>query len=155
TSILATHVPEATYLPDGLETLTTTGELPEKVSAIGIGPGLDDTTIIDQALEKTLRSDLPVVIDAGALYVNRDWSRNASTLLTPHPCEFSVLTDKSIADIQQNRITLSSRFATENNVILILKGKDTVIAFPNGEVRVNPTGNNGLAKGGSGDVLTG
>lgn len=155
TSILAAHVPEATYLPDGLETLTTTGELPEKVSAIGIGPGLDDTAIIDQALEKILRSDLPVVIDAGALYVNRDWSRNAPTILTPHPGEFSVLTGKSITDIQQNRITLSSRFATENNVILILKGKDTVIAFPNGEVRINPTGNNGLAKGGSGDVLTG
>lgn len=155
TSILAAHVPEATYLPGGLDTLKTTGKLPKKVSAIGIGPGLDDTASINQALEKILQSDLPVVIDAGALYVNRDWSRNAPTILTPHPGEFSVLIGKSIADIQQNRITLSSRFATENDVILILKGKDTVIAFPDGTVRINPTGNNGLAKGGSGDVLTG
>src|SRR5699024_3297501 len=100
TSILATHVPEATYLPDGLETLTTTGELHKKVSASVIGTGLDDTTIIEQALEKILRSDLPVVTDAGALHVNRDWSRNAPTILTPHPGEFSNLTGKSNTYIQ-------------------------------------------------------
>src|SRR5699024_10548119 len=154
-SILAGAVPEATYMLDGLQTLNQTGEIPEKVSAIGIGPGLDDTAAIDQALGHILQSDLPVVVDAGALYTNRDWSREASTVLTPHPGEFSVLTGESIAFIQQNRITLSSRFAKENDVILVLKGKYTVIAFPDGAIRINPTGNTGLAKGGSGDVLTG
>lgn len=154
-SILAGVVPEATYMLDGLQTLNQTGNLPEKVSAIGIGPGLDDTAAIDQALGHILQSDLPVVVDAGALYTNRDWSRKATTVLTPHPGEFSTLTGETIPAIQQNRIALASRFAKEHDVILILKGKQTVIAFPDGAVRINPTGNTGLAKGGSGDVLTG
>jgi len=155
TSILTAVIPEATYMLDGLQTLHQTGEIPEKVSAIGIGPGLDDTAAIDKALGHILKSDLPVVVDAGALYTNRDWSRKAPTVLTPHPGEFSTLTGESIAVIQQNRIALSSRFAKENDVILDLKGKYTVIAFPDGAIRINPTGNTGLAKGGSGDVLTG
>ena len=60
-----------------------------------------------------------------------------------------------VKDIQRNRLELASKFSMENKVITILKGRNTVIAFPDGELLINETGNVGLAKGGTGDTLTG
>src|SRR5699024_5211832 len=57
--------------------------------------------------------------------------------------------------IEANRISIAQSYARKNKVILVLKGQSTIIALPNGHVRINPTGNSALAKGGSGDVLTG
>src|SRR5699024_12823861 len=85
------------------------------------------------------------------------WERKTSApiILTPHPGEFSRMTDVSIKDIEANRISIAQSYARKNKVILVLKGQSTIIALPNGHVRINPTGNSALAKGGSGDVLTG
>lgn len=154
-SIIATQVPEATYMKDGIYTLNHTKEIPHNITAIGIGPGLEDFAAIDDALDFLLQTDIPLVLDAGALYKNRSWKRDAITVLTPHPGEFSVLTGMSIQSIQENRIEIAQNFALNHEVILVLKGHHTVIAFPNGTVRVNPTGNTALSKGGTGDVLTG
>lgn len=156
TTIIASQVPEATYVEGGLGTIAK-GHLPEKVSAIGIGPGLDDTEQIQNALYHLMKTDIPLVVDAGALLPNNKWERKTSapTILTPHPGEFSRMTDVSIKDIEENRISIAQSYARKNKVILVLKGQSTIIALPNGHVRINPTGNSALAKGGSGDVLTG
>ena len=76
-------------------------------------------------------------------------------VLTPHPAEFSRLTGLSVAEIQQNRAELASSFAKKHGCVLVLKGKNTVVASPDGHVGINTSGSDALAKGGSGDVLAG
>lgn len=153
-SVIAPVVPEATYVWNGLEKAAR-GELPEKIATIGIGPGIADEKLVTEALRVFMQLDLPLVIDAGALLKRESWAAKGPVILTPHPGEFSRLTGMAVADIQANRIELAREFSNEHQAILVLKGNDTVIAFPDGEVFINPTGNSGLAKGGSGDVLTG
>jgi NAD(P)H-hydrate epimerase len=67
----------------------------------------------------------------------------------------SRLTGSSIADIQSDRITVARSLATTRNVIVVLKGERTLIAFPDGRVWINPTGSPSMATGGTGDILTG
>src|SRR5262249_58187370 len=76
-------------------------------------------------------------------------------ILTPHPGEMARLTGKSIPQIVSNRVETARRFAMERSVIVVLKGSRTIIAAPDGQVYINPTGNSGMATGGTGDVLTG
>lgn len=76
-------------------------------------------------------------------------------MLTPHPKEFSRISGLSVEQIQSDRITAARNFSAEYGVVLVLKGANTVIAAPDGEVFVNTAGNAGLARGGSGDVLAG
>src|SRR5699024_12161200 len=104
-----------------------------------------------------MKTDIPLVVDAGALLPNNKWERKTSApiILTPHPGEFSRMTDVSIKDIEANRISIAQSYARKNKVILVVKGQSTMIALPNGHVRINTTGNSALAKGGSGDMLTG
>lgn len=158
-AIIAGRIPEATYLFDGLEKVAK-GKVLKELAAVGIGPGLQDKTNIKQALSVLLEQDIPLVIDAGAL-LEKAWKtssllkRKAPIVLTPHPGEFSRLTGASIQEIAENRLELARLFAKSEQVIVVLKGQHTVIAFPDGEIIVNPTGNPALAKGGSGDVLLG
>ncbi len=82
-------------------------------------------------------------------------AKNTTLVLTPHPGEMARLTGLSTAAIQRDRINVAREFAREHRVILVLKGDGTVIANPDAEVWVNPTGNPGMATGGTGDILTG
>lgn len=153
-SIIATRVPECTYVHNGLERLAQGMKL-DGYKAVAIGPGLEDEALIEAALQTIWESNLPVVLDAGALKKRKYPNRQAPIIVTPHPREFSKMTGISVHDIQCNRLELASNFSVENKVITILKGRNTVIAFPDGELIVNVTGNAGLAKGGTGDTLTG
>jgi len=81
--------------------------------------------------------------------------RGKELILTPHPGEMARLTGLTVAEIESNRFEVAQNFAAEYGVILLLKGVRTVIAAPDGRVNINSTGNDGLASGGSGDVLTG
>jgi NAD(P)H-hydrate epimerase len=78
-----------------------------------------------------------------------------SLVLTPHPGEMSRLTGLSIKAIQADRLNVARKFAQEHHLVLVLKGNNTVIALPDGQAWVNPTGNPGMATGGTGDILTG
>lgn len=151
---VAAHVPEATFMADGLARIAA-GEIPEKLSAAAIGPGLIDAKTTKKALTKLFQEQMPIVVDAGALLADMDWQAQGPVIVTPHPGEFSRLTGIPTEEIQQNRMTLARDYAKANDVIVVLKGQYTVIAFPSGDTYVNETGNSGLAKGGSGDVLTG
>ncbi|MCL6640653.1 MAG: NAD(P)H-hydrate dehydratase, partial [Candidatus Rokubacteria bacterium] len=127
--------------------------------AIGPGLGLDDET---QALVRELAATLPrpLVLDADALtalagQVERLRGAPAPRCLTPHPAEMARLTGGSAADVERDRIETARRLAREAGVWVVLKGAGSVIADPSGEAWINPTGNPGMASGGTGDVLTG
>ena len=76
-------------------------------------------------------------------------------VLTPHPGEMARLIGKSAADVVSNRIGIARQFAKARNAYVVLKGYRTVVAAPDGSVHINPTGNPGMATGGTGDILTG
>ncbi|HEU4391960.1 MAG TPA: ADP/ATP-dependent (S)-NAD(P)H-hydrate dehydratase, partial [Blastocatellia bacterium] len=101
------------------------------------------------------------VLDADGLNSLAPWPRELRgeaarpLVLTPHPGEMSRLTGKPIPEILQNRIGVAREFATGHSLVLVLKLSRTIVAAPDGQVYINPTGNEGMATGGSGDVLTG
>ena len=79
----------------------------------------------------------------------------APVILTPHPGEMARLLETTVAEVQANRLTYAKLFAEQYGVIVVLKGTGTITAAPDGRTFWNPTGNPGMAKGGSGDVLAG
>lgn len=134
--------------------------LMEKLTVLAIGPGIgtsDETARMVRELFATC--DKPMVVDADALnnLADGQWPDRKAGLriLTPHPGEMARLTGTSVKDVQADRIGCARRFATERDVILVLKGECTLVAFPDGQVWVNPTGSPSMATGGTGDVLTG
>lgn len=101
----------------------------------------------------------PMLIDAdgiNALSMNIDVLKTtcAKVVLTPHPKEMSRLTGLSVEHINANRVKVAQDFALKYSVVVVLKGKDTVVTDGT-HTFINPTGNSGMAKGGSGDVLSG
>ncbi len=127
--------------------------------AIGPGMGLDEETV--RFVGRLVREiESPLVIDADGLNALGESlgdlrARTAETVLTPHPGEMGRLLGVPTAEIQADRLAAARRAAELSDAIVILKGHRTLIADPDGEVYVNPTGNPGMATGGSGDVLTG
>jgi len=85
----------------------------------------------------------------------RDVRPAGATVFTPHPGEMSRLTGRPTEEIQSRRVAVARAFSNLFGVTLVLKGFRTLIASPDGQVEVNPTGNPGMATGGTGDVLTG
>lgn len=90
---------------------------------------------------------------AGHIDILRD--SKADIILTPHPGEMARLLGVSAGEVQNARLKTASDFAGQNGVYVVLKGANTVIATPQGKLYINPTGNPGMAKGGSGDLLAG
>jgi NAD(P)H-hydrate epimerase len=76
-------------------------------------------------------------------------------VLTPHPGEFSRLVDMTRDEVLENRIDVAREFAVMHHIILVLKGAQSIVANYDGQVYINPTGNDGMATGGTGDVLAG
>ena len=103
---------------------------------------------------------LPMVIDADALnaFAGRAAELNGEgrvMVLTPHPGEMARLAGMTVKEVEADRVGLARRFATEHKLTLVLKGWRTLVAHPDGRVAVNTSGNPAMAKGGSGDILTG
>jgi NAD(P)H-hydrate epimerase len=96
----------------------------------------------------------PMAIDADAL-TEEIYGNGRVRVLTPHPGEMARISGKSAAEIAKDRVGVARAFATERGVTLVLKGRRTAIAFPDGRVWINPTGSPAMGTGGTGDVLTG
>jgi hydroxyethylthiazole kinase-like uncharacterized protein yjeF len=124
----------------------------ERKTVIAVGPGLGRNT---ELVERLMReATVPMVIDADGLnsIAGTDFrGRGTQTILTPHPGEMARLTGSKVTE----RLATARGFARDRNVCLVLKGQGTLIAFPDGRVWINPTGTPAMAKGGTGDVLTG
>jgi NAD(P)H-hydrate epimerase len=140
------------------------------ITVVALGPGVGQEGSTPEFVRAFVeRVSLPMVIDAdglNALAGRADLlKRLASTadahgktrtiVLTPHPGEMARLVESSVKAIEADRVNIARRFATANGVTLVLKGWRTLIAHPDGHVAVNTTGNPSMAKGGSGDILTG
>lgn len=157
----------STQVFEALDDIAPPGTMPSKyedlseMDAVALGPGLSQGFFIQGKIRKWVsKMDTPLIIDADGInalvgHLQLLEQRKSGTVLTPHPGEFSRLTGLSIQEIETNRFEVAQEFAKAHHVILVLKGVPTVIATPEGQVFVNSTGNSGLAKGGSGDVLTG
>jgi NAD(P)H-hydrate epimerase len=133
-------------------------QLLAKMTVLAIGPGLgsgdDIVRLVRTVYEK---AELPAVVDADALNALAGSLPRAVKvrILTPHPGEMGRLIGKSAKEVQADRLGIAQHFAAKSSAAVVLKGDRTIIAFPDGETWVNPTGSPALAKGGTGDVLTG
>ena len=128
---------------------------------LAIGPGISrDSETAEFVHTIVTRGDKSLVVDADALNAfagaaEKLNGRGRTVVITPHPGEMARLTGLSIPEIQANRLEVARNFAREHELIVVLKGHRTLVAASNGVVWVNPTGNPGMATGGTGDILTG
>jgi NAD(P)H-hydrate epimerase len=133
----------------------------KRISVIAVGPGLSTRGESSQFVRKLVpNTKLTMVIDADGLnaFDGRAAELNGEgrvLVLTPHPGEMARLAELTVKEVESNRIGLARRFATEHKLTLVLKGWRTLVAHPDGRVAVNTSGNPAMAKGGSGDILTG
>lgn len=165
---LVLKFPEVIYKPCCVSNLTESelDALSQSYSAILIGSGLGQSKPDElyRILEQLLKTDgSPIVLDADAINVLAKDTRRSSDLiassprkiiLTPHPLEFSRLTDIPIQHINGNRLALARTFASEKKCTLVLKGAGTIVCDGQ-STYVNSSGSSALAKAGSGDVLAG
>ena len=136
-------------------------ELAAERDVLAIGPGLtthEDTRRFVRELLRRVRC--PIIVDADGLNNLAPWpdeldGRERPLIATPHPGEMARLIERTTQYVVEHRVDVAREFATKHHVWLVLKGHRTLIATPDGQVYVNPTGNAGLATAGSGDVLTG
>lgn len=142
----------------------------QKATVLLLGPGLGGTaqSAARAAETRTLVQKLlpgfagSAVLDADGLnaaallpYLGTLPHPAGELIVTPHPGEMARLTGLSAAEINADREEIARQYAKKWNVVVVLKGSHTVVAAPDGRACVNPTGNPGLARGGSGDVLAG
>jgi NAD(P)H-hydrate epimerase len=161
TEVMTEPLPETPKQTLSLRAFNSILRLCENKRAVIIGPGIGtfkETQSLILKLIKTL--DLPIILDADGLTALATQPKilpatNRSLILTPHPGEMARLIRSTVKDVQEDRIGISRNFSQSHHVHLILKGHRTLIATPKGEVFINPTGNPGMASGGTGDVLTG
>jgi len=147
----------ANLAEDGLETLIKE----KRISVVALGPGLStkgEASAFARMFVGT--AQVPMVIDADALnaFEGRRHLLNGEDrviVLTPHPGEMARLMGMTVKEIETDRVGIARAFATEHKVTLVLKGWRTLVAHPDGRVAVNTSGNPAMAKGGSGDILTG
>ena len=158
---MSVPLPETKSGSLSLQALDTLIEHTQGKNALAIGPGLSTHAATVDLLRLYLpQVECPMVIDADGLNCLSQGIEIFSELqgpviLTPHPKELSRLSDWPVKKILEHRLETASDFSQTHSVILLLKGARTLIAHPEGEIWINPTGNPGMATAGSGDVLTG
>lgn len=147
----------------GMNSLDEIFENTQDSDALVIGPGMGRAyTTSVFVRDFVMGTEKPLVIDADGLYAFSSpqalellAKRGGQTILTPHMGEFSRLTGKTIEQIKANRFEILKHFAQDNGCTVVLKDSTTLISTTEGQLIVNTTGNEGLACGGSGDVLAG
>ena len=166
--IVASMAPELMTepLPESPEGMVAANAIEELLAlrhdVIACGPGLGRGPGVAEFVRSLLdRATVPLVLDADAITVLADdpgglvGREERDVIITPHPGEMARLIGSSIEEVQANRIDVATDFATTHRVYVVLKGHRTLIATPDGHLFINPTGNAGMATGGTGDVLTG
>jgi NAD(P)H-hydrate epimerase len=158
------------YMTEGIEERGDEGLEPDAVDrilelardVIAIGPGLGTAPATREFIKRVVdRATMPVVVDADGLNAFADDPDRLSEregrdlIITPHPGEMARLLGMSTDEVQASRIEIARNFAAAHHCYVVLKGHRTLIATPDEKVFINPTGNPGMATGGTGDVLTG
>jgi ADP-dependent NAD(P)H-hydrate dehydratase / NAD(P)H-hydrate epimerase len=149
--------PEGTLGPDALEAIERL-----ESTVIVAGPGLGAGDAVKRVVRGLVeRARVPLVLDADAINAFAGepgllFAREGQqVVITPHPGEMARLLGISTAEVQSHRLESASNLASTHNLYVVLKGHRTIIATPDGKVFINPTGNPGMASGGTGDVLAG
>ena len=147
---------------DGLDLDDVDRVLDMARDVVALGPGLGQGSATRQFITTLVdRATVPLIIDADGLnafagnagsLIGRD---GRAVIITPHPGEMARLVGLSNHDVQANRLDIAREFATSHRLYVVLKGHRTLVATPDGKVFINPTGNPGMATGGTGDVLCG
>ena len=160
--IVATNKITTVYHPDSLASGRFLDDLSlyDKVDAIAIGSGLDHHPFRKQYLRCVLENFKgPIIADAQALKLLADdpalFKLSDKLILTPHLGEFSLLTGMDKQTIEEHKIEIAGNFAVTNQVDLVLKGSKTLCISKDGDLYINDSGNQALARAGSGDILTG
>ncbi len=161
TEVMTKPLPETRSVSISTNALPVVQGLLEGADILALGPGMSTnrgTVTFVRQLLSGLRQ--PTVIDAdglNALVGSADVLENcrAPLILTPHPGEMARLLGIKTDEVQNNRVEIAANAARKWNAVVVLKGARTVVAGPDGSLYINPTGNPGMASGGTGDVLTG
>ena len=148
--------------PDGLDPDSVEALLETTADVMVVGPGLGQGSGTRNFIHALVdRATVPLVIDADGLNAFAGQPERLAgregrdVIITPHPGEMARLVGTSIEEVQANRLDVARTFASTRHVYVVLKGHRTLIATPDGTVYINPTGNPGMATGGTGDVLAG
>jgi NAD(P)H-hydrate epimerase len=167
---LAGKIPElmTVWLPETAEGTPDASAAPKVIDQLSladvvvVGPGLSTGVRTQELVREVVRkSPVAVVLDTDGINAFASQSENHHNeagfpiIITPHPGEMARLLGSTIPDIQRNRIGTASAFAAKRNVFTVLKGFQTLVATPAGQILVNSTGNPGMATGGTGDILSG
>lgn len=159
--LVATAIPEAVFIPTDDHQIVYRHPLYQKATAFLVGCGLGDSNPTSQLVSNLLRhSACPIVVDADGInalvrHISILKTTHAPLVLTPHPAELSRLLSRSVEEIEADRPAAARLAAEQFHAVVVLKGHNTVIASPDGQLATNPTGNPGMAVAGSGDVLAG
>ncbi|NOY23949.1 MAG: NAD(P)H-hydrate dehydratase [Acidobacteria bacterium] len=161
-SIVGPMAPELmVFLADKPYSAAVLSEALAGKDALVAGPGFGTTESAHDAMAKLLSAaTIPTVLDADVFRIFKvdelaSVLDSRPAILTPHPGEMAVFHETTVSEIQQNRIGFAVETAKRTGAVTVLKGHRTIIATPDGNTFVNPTGNAGLATAGSGDVLSG
>jgi len=161
TESMTLPLPDTEYGCLSAEAATTALEFVQDKDAAALGPGIGRQDPAAECVETFVtRCPVPFVLDADGINalsgrVDILGLKQSDCILTPHPGEMARLLQMDTAAIQSDRAKAARDLAERTNAVIVLKGAGTIVASPDGQVIENPTGNHGLAKGGSGDVLTG
>ena len=166
--IMTEPLPETAEGTISLQALKNLQRLASGKSCLAVGPGLSRNSETAELVRQLLKStEICAVVDADGLNAFEDHTKDLGAkimegpgtrrvlVLTPHPGEMARLTGLSTREIQSSRLQSASDAAKKHRAFVVLKGHRTIIAAPTGDVWINMSGNPGMAKGGSGDVLTG
>jgi NAD(P)H-hydrate epimerase len=161
TEVMTVPLPETSGQTLSLAAEKALMDLAQEKSVVILGPGLSTHPETQELVRKLLHAlRLPIVLDAdgvNALTGHTDLLTQVKTklVLTPHPGEMARLLGMTSQKVQSDRLGTTQSFSQRYNVCLVLKGAHTVLANPQGSLFINPTGNQGMASGGTGDVLAG
>lgn len=161
TEVMTLPLPETEKGTLGRKALEKILEFLKQNDVLALGPGLSrDPETVELVQDLVRRVKLPAVVDADAINaltgaIDILAGEHGPLVLTPHPGEMARLIETTPAKIQDDRLETARKYAKEWQAVILLKGARTVVAWPDGQVYINPTGNPGMATAGSGDVLTG